>query len=49
MPDGMTKWYKEMRELTDKLRPWYDIDKIKSWGVFIWSKSNPFGANLFDI
>lgn len=50
--EGQNKYYKEMRALTDRLRPWYDIDKIKSWGVFVWSKSegNPYGgANVFDI
>ena len=45
------EWYKKMRELTDRLSPWYSIDKIKSWAVFIWSKDRPEGynCNLFDI
>lgn len=47
--------YQELRELTDKLRKWYDIDKIKWYSVYIWTKDNPndeknpFGENVFDI
>lgn len=43
--------YHELRELTDKLKPWYDIDKIKWYSVYIWTKENPddCGENVFDI
>lgn len=47
--------YRELRELTDKLRSWYDIDKIKWYSVYVWTKENPddeehpFGENVFDI
>lgn len=47
--------YHELKELTDKLEPWYVIDKIKWYSVYVWTKDNPdneeypFGENSFDI
>ena len=46
-------WYEHMRELVEQLRPWYDIDKIKPWGVYMWTKDSSEyeldGENVFDI
>lgn len=45
-------WYFEtLREKADKLRPYYDIDKVKAYGVYVWSKEDENGdqENVFDI
>lgn len=45
----------ELWELADKLRPWFDIDKVKPYAIYVWTKDdpnnedNPFGTNVFDI
>lgn len=39
---------KELRACAEKLRPWYDIDKVKPWSVYIWTKGEA-GQNVFDI
>lgn len=48
--------YKELRDLAHQLDPWFDIDKIKSYAVYVWTKEtnpddpeHPFGENVFDI
>lgn len=43
--------YEELVEVANKIRPYYDIDKIKPYSVYIWTKSeyNDFGENVFDI
>ena len=49
--------YKELIEVVDKIRPYYDVDKIKSYSVYVWTKDNPnadneddmYGQNVFDI
>ena len=47
------RWYKRMRELVKQLYPWYNIDKIKPWGVYVWTKDSSEdeldGENVFDI
>lgn len=46
------RWYEHMRELVKKLYHWYDIDKIKPWGVYVWTKDSKGkfdGENVFDI
>lgn len=37
--------------MSKELLPYYDIDKIKPYSVYVWSKEEPddFGENLFDI
>ena len=37
--------------ISNEILPYYDIDKVKPYSVYIWSKENPngFGENLFDI
>lgn len=50
-------WYKELCEAVKELQPYYDIDKIKPYSVYVWSKPNNYesdnvddwGVNLFDI
>lgn len=44
----MKSWYDELVEVARELEPYYDIDKIKSWSVYIWTKGD-FGNNVFDI
>lgn len=43
--------YDKLCEVVDRLRPYYDIDKIKPWSVYVWSKTNSIddSENLFDI
>ena len=49
--------YKELTGIVDEIRPYYDVDKIKSYSVYIWTKDNPnadneddmYGQNVFDI
>lgn len=47
--------YEELVEISNKIRPYYDIDKIKSYSVYIWSKEGSgisddfWGRNVFDI
>lgn len=47
--------YHELRELVEKLDPWYDVDKISWYYVYVWTKDdpndqqNPYGVNVFDI
>lgn len=44
-------YYQLLCEKVDKLRPYYDIDKIKSYGVFVWNKAENIEEqdNIFDI
>lgn len=43
--------YKELIDISNEILPYYDIDKIKPYAVYIWSKEidDDFGENLFDI
>lgn len=45
------KEFDKLIKIADELRPYYDIDKIKPWSVYVWSKSTPTseGDNIFDI
>lgn len=40
--------YKELVEISEDIKVYYDIDKIKSYSVSIWTK-NEDGENVFDI
>lgn len=42
------KLYKELVETSNKIRQWYDIDKVKAYSVYIWTKGDD-GYNVFDI
>lgn len=43
--------YEELTCISKELLLYYDIDKIKPYSVYVWSKeeSDDFGENLFDI
>lgn len=45
--------YKELTDICKKLKKYYDIDKIKSYSVYVWTKdsseNNFDGENVFDI
>ena len=46
--------YNELWNLAHELQPWFDIDKVKSYSVYVWTKDSndpdrPFGENVFDI
>ena len=43
-------WYEELVEISHKIDPYYDIDKIKSYSVYIWTKGDLDNSeNVFDI
>ena len=54
---GYWQLYRELTEIVDGIRPYYDVDKIKDYSVYIWTKDNPnadseddrYGQNVFDI
>lgn len=50
--------YDELVRAAREIEPYYDIDKIKSYSVYIWTKGNEdadintdeyWGSNVFDI
>lgn len=44
--------YEELTKISNEILPYYDIDKIKPYTVYIWTKSDDvddFGDNVFDI
>lgn len=50
--------YEELVEAVEEIRPYYDVDKIKMYSVYIWTKGNKdadtnteehWGKNVFDI
>ena len=49
--------YRELTGIVDGIRAYYDVDKIKRYSVYIWTKDNPntdneddvYGRNVFDI
>ena len=45
------RWYQELWYLAQELELYYDIDKVKSWSVFVWTKDTETeeGENVFDI
>ena len=44
------RMYDELVPLAEKLRPYYSIDKIKSFGIYVWGTSAmDEEANIFDI
>jgi len=46
--DKYLKLYDELVAVAHEIDPYYDIDKIKSYSVYIWTKGD-FGDNVFDI
>lgn len=54
MEDKYFKLYDELVEIANEIRPYYDIDKVKSYSVYIWTKEvddNGYDCrdNVFDI
>lgn len=49
--DKYMEYYNKLVELVKPLYRWYDIDKVKSYGVFVWTKNalENEGWNVFDI
>ena len=54
----MDKFYSELYKAVDEIKPYYDVDKVKSYSVYIWTKvseedyqsdDNFYGENVFDI
>lgn len=48
----MEAFYEELFKVVDEIKPYYDVDKIKSWGVYIYTKDGEdgsWGENVFDI
>lgn len=43
------KILQELYDLVKGLEPWYDIDKVKWNAVYVWSKTDWWSENLFDI
>ena len=44
--------YEELVQAAREIEPYYDIDKIKSYSVYIWTKTGGLdgeGENVFDI
>lgn len=44
--------YKELWDLAHELQPWFDIDKVKPYSVYVWTRDydDPdLGENVFDI
>lgn len=39
--------YEKLWKISQKLRPYYGIDKVKPWAVFVYSKIN--NEDIFDI
>ena len=42
-------YYEELCKKVDKLKPYYDIDKTKYYGVYVWNKADEDSENIFDI
>ena len=47
----MDEFYIELHKAVDEIRPYYDIDKVKPYSVYIWTKDDGdvWGNNVFDI
>ena len=42
--------YDELVEVSKRLYPYFGIDKIKDYGVYVWEKTNDgYGRNVFDV
>ena len=55
--ENRDEFYKELRQAVDEIKPYYDVDKIRPYSVYIWTKAKEdcevdyffYGENLFDI
>lgn len=43
------KLYDELVEIVEEIRPYYNIDKIKTYSVYVLTKEDNDGYNVFDI
>ena len=45
------EYYNSLCEIVDELLPYYDIDKTKTYAVYVWNKANSLDNqdNVFDI
>lgn len=41
--------YKELVDLANELSPWFDIDKVSWYSVYVWTKEDSTNQNVFDI
>lgn len=48
--DVYAEFYKELQAAIEPLRAYYDIDKVKTWSVYVWTKGESSSSyNVFDI
>ena len=50
--DKYYELYNELVQVSNEILPYYDIDKIKPYSVYVWTKNDSYeddGENLFDI
>lgn len=40
--------FDKLFKIAHEIEPWYDIDKVKDYAVYIWTKGE-YGENVFDI
>ena len=47
----MDEFYMELHKAVNQIRPYYDVDKVKPYSVYIWTKDDGdvLGDNVFDI
>ena len=48
LSDRYDEEYEKLTEVAQEITPYYDIDKVKGWSVYIWTKGDN-GSNVFDI
>lgn len=43
--------FDKLFKITHEIEPWYSVDKVKDYAVYIWTKDTDedFGKNVFDI
>lgn len=43
--------FDKLFKIAHEIEPWYSVDKVKSYAVYIWTKdtNEGFGKNVFDI
>lgn len=43
--------FDKLFKIAHEIEPWYSVDKVKSYAVYIWTKDadEGFGKNIFDI
>lgn len=43
--------FDKLFKIAHEIEPWYSVDKVKSYAIYIWTKDTDkgFGKNVFDI